>query len=71
MAVTEEPMRGEEVDAIADQLEQAGLITVTMRSEGQIDYTLTREGRQVAHGLALSSDEHDLLEALLDASDED
>lgn len=59
--------RGNTVDDLAAQLEQAGLLMITTDDDGTVTYPLTEEGQRVAQGLAMGGGE-DALEELLAAS---
>lgn len=49
-----------EMDALAAEMEAAGLITIITRSDGGIAYRLTPEGERMAQQLTLSGDDSDL-----------
>ena len=57
-----------ELDAIAAELEAAGLLAIEARADGGVRYRLTQEGAQVAGQMALSSeaDGDGMLDALLE-----
>jgi hypothetical protein len=60
-----------EVDAIAAELEAAGILTVTTEPDGSVTYALTREGKAIGRQLAMTQGEDarlDILNELLDAS---
>ena len=56
-----------ETNALAAELERAGLLTVTTRADGEPIYTLTPQGEMVARQMALSDEDGaaELLDALL------
>jgi hypothetical protein len=54
------------MDALAAQLEAAGIITIRTRPDGQVEYQLTQAGSQLGRRLAMTGDEDEAL-ALLDA----
>jgi hypothetical protein len=59
-----------EMDAIAAELEAAGILTVTT-DDGTVTYALTREGKAIGRQLAMTQGEDarlDMLNELLDAS---
>jgi hypothetical protein len=52
-------------DALAAELEAAGLLTVTTRDDGEVIYALTPDGERVARQMAMSDDPDGVLDALL------
>jgi hypothetical protein len=62
-----------EVDAIAAELEAAGILTVTTDDDGTVIYALTREGKAIGRHLAMTEGEDArlaMLNELLHASPE-
>jgi hypothetical protein len=60
-----------EMDAIAAELEAAGILTVTTEADGSVTYALTREGKAIGRQLAMTQGEDArlaMLNELLDAS---
>jgi hypothetical protein len=60
-----------ETDAIAAELEAAGILTVTTEADGTVTYALTREGKAIGRQLAMTQGEDarlGILNELLDAS---
>jgi hypothetical protein len=60
-----------EMDAIAAELEAAGILTVTTEPDGTVTYALTREGKAIGRQLAMAQGEDarlGILNELLDAS---
>ena len=55
-----------EMDGMAEQLAEAGLIEVYTDDQGREAYRLTPEGEKVARQLAMSSDPDALMAALLE-----
>jgi threonine synthase len=60
------PDHDAEMDALAAQLEAAGIITIRTCPDGQVEYQLTQIGTQLGRRLAMTGDE-DEAQALLDA----
>jgi hypothetical protein len=59
------------VNAIAAELEAAGILTVTTEADGSVIYALTREGKAIGRQLAMTQGEEArlaMLNELLDAS---
>jgi hypothetical protein len=46
-----------ELDAIAAELEAAGILTVTTEADGTVTYALTREGKAIGRRLAMTQGE--------------
>jgi hypothetical protein len=44
-----------EMDAIAAELEAAGILTVTTEPDGTVTYALTREGKAIGRQLAMTA----------------
>jgi len=62
-----------EMDAIAAELEAAGILTVTTERDGTVTYALSREGKAIGRQLAMTQGEDArlaMLNELLDASPE-
>jgi hypothetical protein len=62
---------GAEMDAIADELEAAGILIVTTEADGTVIYALTRDGKAIGRQLAMTQGEDArlaMLNDLLDAS---
>jgi hypothetical protein len=60
-----------EMDAIAAELEAAGILTVTTEDDGTVTYAPTREGKGIGRQLAMTQGEDArlaVLNELLDAS---
>jgi hypothetical protein len=60
-----------EMDAIAAELEAAGILTVTAEADGTVTYALTREGKAIGRQLAMTQGEDarlGIFNELLDAS---
>jgi hypothetical protein len=53
-----------EMDALAAQLEAAGIITIRTNEAGQIEYQLTDTGTQFGRRLAMTGDEDEALAML-------
>lgn len=67
--MTHDPTHAAETDAIVAELEKAGLVTVTVRPDGQEAYTLTDQGERVGRMLALAgAEDAAVLNGLLDAA---
>jgi hypothetical protein len=59
------------MDAIAAELEAAGLLAVTTDDDGTVSYALTREGKAIGRQLAMTQGEDvrlSMLNELLDAN---
>jgi DNA-binding PadR family transcriptional regulator len=59
------------MDAIAGELEAAGILTVTTEADGTVIYALTPEGKAIGRQLAMTQGEEArlaMLNELLDAS---
>jgi hypothetical protein len=59
-----------EFDAIVEELQRAGFVTIGKDAEGSETWTLTASGEQIALQMSLSSEDDAtaLLEALLEAA---
>jgi hypothetical protein len=67
--MTHDPMHDAETDALVAEQEQAGLIEVQVRPDGQEAYTLTEQGERVGRMLAMAGDDAGIvLDGLLDAA---
>ncbi len=68
--VTEHPTHDAEFDAIVEELQRAGFVTIGKDADGEETWALTATCEQVALQLSMSSedDASALLEALLEAS---
>jgi hypothetical protein len=65
--------RNAEMDAIAAELEAAGILTVISDDDGTLTYALTREGKAIGRQLAMTQGEDArlaMLNEVLDASPE-
>jgi len=62
--------QGAEMDAIVEELQRAGFVTIGTDAEGEETWTLTKQGEQIALQLPMSSEDDAaaLLEALLEAA---
>lgn len=63
--------RDAQIDAIAAELEAAGLLTISADAEGHVTYTLTRAGAAVGREPAMTAGEDErlsIIDDLLDAA---
>ena len=63
-----------EMDAIAAELEAAGLLTIGTDDKGDTTYALTREGKAIGRQLAMTQGDDarlDIISELLDATEPD
>jgi len=69
--VTEHPTHDAEFDAIVEELQRAGFVTISTDVDGEETWRLTPTGEQIALQLSMSSEDDAaaLLEGLLDAAE--
>jgi DNA-binding MarR family transcriptional regulator len=60
----------DEMDAILEQLEGAGLVEVYVNADGKQAMRLTDDGERLARQMAMSQDPDAVLDALLEAQSE-